>query len=428
MINLQLVVVYNLCTYVFIKCIDRIVWSNYTTLCILALVHIMGGGNRCSDDNCSDAGNETDNLIINELLTSIKHAIDTGKSANDIAPSFVLFYKDAVIKSAHEALASYLGTVETLNVKLPTRSRKIDKDDAKSTDVKNIVEVVRQIDWKGLNFPFVASDITQVCFVYGNLRDEVQMRSEMQRINSRLSNLEELLKAIPSLSNRIDTAVNAFKLTPPTTPNLGVPVVGSNFKTPGFSYKDKLTSNNANTADVDAQIKSVRIDNGAPSPQTPWKTVVTKKRSKKKVQCVVGQDESSGLLSSEVRPLKLFVTRCHAEMKKEQLHEYLSNNRELKVISIDKMKTRFDTYSSWKVVINRAENDKTDIMKPEKWPKNTIVRPFLQSRQHFRDHRNDHIRGPPILPNYIASSSLNNTNRMEPNVVAIDPPSPSWRT
>lgn len=242
----------------------------------------MAGSNRCLDDNSSDSG-VTDHLIVNEFLTSVKHAIDTGKSASDIAPSFVLFYKDADIKSAHEALTLYIGTLDNLNVKLSARSRKIDKEDAKLTDVKNIVEAIRQIDWKGVKFPFVASEITKVCFVYGNLRDKLQMRSEMHRINTRLTNLEDLLKSIPSLGNRIDSVINSIKLTPPPTPSLE-----DNPKTSGFTYKDKLTANNVVTPTTnigatpsftvvkDKNTSNVKDDNSA---QTPWKTVLIRKKT-----------------------------------------------------------------------------------------------------------------------------------------------------
>lgn len=359
------------------------------------------------DENYSDASAEIDRLIINELLTSAKYAIDTGKTASDIAPTFALFYKDAVIKSAHETLGLYLGTQSNLNVRLPTRSRKIDKDDAKSTDLKNIVEAIRQIDWTGAKFPFVASDISQVCHVYGNLRDEVQMRSEMQRISNRLSNLEELLKSIPNIAQRIDAVMSTVKLTPPTTPSVVCSTDESNLQIPSTSYKDKLTAKALTPLQEpkDTQVHP-KINKGPLLP--PWQTVMSKRKSKKKDKCVVGMDESSDLLCSEVRPLKLFVTRCHAELKSEKLHDYLTKNRKLNIISIEKMKTRFDTYSSWKVVLNKMAHDRTEILKPENWPKNIIVRPFLQNRQH--------------------AGATNKNYQVRPTTVPLEPPSPSWRT
>lgn len=113
-------------------------------------------------------------------------------------------------------------------------------------------------------------------------------------------------------------------------------------------------------------------------------------------------------------------------MKSDQLHEYLSKNRSLNVISIDKIKTRFDTYSSWKVVLTKAGQDKREIMKPEMWPKNTIVRPFLPSRQASGGTRNDNIVT--RVTNFVPTTSADNLNHRGPKAVSNEPPSPSWRT
>lgn len=180
----------------------------------------MGGDGSPDDDNDLS---KSDTLIVNELLASATHAIDTGKLTTDIVPSFVLFYDDLEVKSAHEVLSSHISRSE-LKVKLSTRSRKIDKEEAKSTDIKNIIDALRLIDWADQKVPFVVSDISRICHVYGALRDEIQMRSEMPRINQRLLSLEKLLQGIPNITSRIDTAITAINPTPPSTPLFPIPL------------------------------------------------------------------------------------------------------------------------------------------------------------------------------------------------------------
>lgn len=377
----------------------------------------MAGGDSCSndsEDHFADAPESTEKLIVNELLTSAKHAIDTGKSSTDIIPSFLLFYDDKAIKSAHEALSSFIGNQEELkSFRFSSRSRKTDKEEAKSTDIKNIVEALRKIDWKCEIFPFVASDISKVCYVYGSVRDEIQMRSEIHRINNRLAGLEELLQGIPGIANRIDAAVNSMKVTPPTTPDLGIPNQDAIPVVQGFSFKDKLLTKKVVTTIPKEIQRAAKHTENTPtadlSPPSPsWKTVVTKRLQKKRKQPIVGMNESSTLLSSDVRPMKLFVTRCHSEMKHEDLQNHLTINQKLKIISIDKLTTRFNTYSSWKIVINRVALEKCDIMKPDNWPKGTLVYPFIERR-----------------PNSY-KNQMNNMNE-GPSKRASSPPSPSWR-
>lgn len=334
----------------------------------------MGGDGSTEDDNDLS---KSDTLIVNELLASATHAIDTGKLTTDIVPSFVLFYDDLEVKSAHEALSSHINQCE-MKVKLSTRSRKSDKDEAKSTDIKNIIDALRLIDWADQKVPFVVSDISRICHVYGALRDEIQMRSEMQRINQRLLSLEKLLQSIPNITSRIDTAITAINHTPPTTPLIPFPL--SFQGQPRMTYKDKVTVNTQKAA-PQIQRQNESTEDEVPTPPSPsWRTVATKRQHRAKKQPVVGNDDSSGLFSTDVRPLKLFVTRFHPDTKSEDMTNYLQNSKGWKVISIDKLKTKYDSYSSWKVVLNKSGLEKSEILKSESWPKGVLVRPFLTNR------------------------------------------------
>lgn len=347
-----------------------------------------------SSDKSDDELNFTESLVINELLASAAHAIDTGKLTTDIVPSFALFYDDNIVKSAHEALSSYLIRNDLKCVKLPSRSRKIDKDDAKTTDIRNMIEALRLIDWQDKKPPFVVSDISRICHVYGALRDEVQMRSEMLRMNQRLSSLEKLLKSIPSLTTRIDTAISVMKPTPPPTPTLSpfISMPGGNFQKP--TYKDKVVVN-APKAGQHVKISNENDDDKIATPPSPsWRVAAPRRQQKTKKPPVVGLDDNSGLLSSDVRPCKLFATRFHPDTKAEEMTNYLEKNRGWKVIAVEQLKTKYDSYSSWKLIVNKSGMDKTEIMKPENWPKGVLVRPFLISRKGLQLGRISNSQAP----------------------------------
>ncbi len=233
------------------------------------------GNDGCHDKSDNEI-NITETLVINELLASAKHAIDTGKLTTDIVPSFVLFYDDNSVKSAHEALASFLIKKDMKSVKLSSRSLKVDKDDAKSTDIRNMVEVLRLIDWEDKKVPFVVSDISQICHVYGAIRDEIQMRSEMLRMNQRLSSLEKLLQNMPSLTTRIDTAISAMKPTPPPTPTFPplISMGSGNFKTP---YKDKLILKAQETQQHKLNLSENASDSVATPPSPSWRVAAPRR-------------------------------------------------------------------------------------------------------------------------------------------------------
>lgn len=137
---------------------------------------------------------------------------------------------------------------------------------------------------------------------------------------------------------------------------------------------------NAKKAVPQIQRQNESMEDQVATPPSPsWRTVVTKRQHKKK-QPVVGNDDSSGLLSTDIRPLKLFVTRFHPDTKSEDMTNYLQNSKGWKLISIDKLKTKYDSYSSWKIVLNKSGLEKSEILKPENWPKGVLVRPFLINR------------------------------------------------
>lgn len=336
-----------------------------------------------------------DQLIIDELLASGVHAINTGKLTVDITPSFSLFYDDKAVKAAHEKLKNYISSRPDLkNIKLSTKSRKVDKNEAKSTDLTNIIDALRSIDWTGRILPFVVADISQICKVYGGLRDEIQLRDEVSQMKTRLENLEKILPNLRDVSTKVDTIVNNIKHLENNENKQATskPLFREIVITTG--QKENTNRKNQRKPQTDTKQPpphshsqdEVRLTPPSPS----WKVVTTRKRPKK--HPLVGMEESDQLKSSEIRPIKLFVTRCHADTTGDSMQQYLENKRQWSVLAVEQVKTRFNTYSSWKVILNKCDLARSEIMKPENWPKGVMVSPFFVKRNVGTFNRENSVK------------------------------------
>jgi len=104
--------------------------------------------------------------------------------------------------------------------------------------------------------------------------------------------------------------------------------------------------------------------------------------------------DSDSIQSSCVRPLKLFVTRCDVNATPERLQNELVERNKWDIMNVESLKTRFDNYKSFKLVINRANAPVTDFLRPECWPKGLMVREFKPPR---RD--SPYARRAPGIPN-----------------------------
>lgn len=339
-------------------------------------------------------GDETDEFVVDELLASCWFALDTGKTIPEIEASFGNYYQKETVNEAYEKLAGFLSTVPDWKIKLPRKSSK------KETDIKNVVEVVRLMDSQNKGNPFVAKDLSKVCRVYGGLGEEIQLRDEVHRVTVRLVEVEQLLKGLVGINERMDNITAALlplrnlKIseipTAPATPAEGPPQRPVNLP---FNAIVKGVDMNPATEKVSEPVGNEMSsgetcetnDLGPSSPISPsWQQAVKrqtrrKQQQQKKNLVVVGSTTSQRIQASGVRPVHMFVSRCHTKTTKEDISAFLEE-KSLKPIGVEPIKTKFDTYSSWKVTFNKLAVKKQEVMKAENWPQGVMVREYIPKR------------------------------------------------
>ncbi|XP_041374707.1 uncharacterized protein LOC121387610 [Gigantopelta aegis] len=98
---------------------------------------------------------------------------------------------------------------------------------------------------------------------------------------------------------------------------------------------------------------------------------------KRKKPVVIGTAQSSALRGVKSTPVPVFVTRLAPGTKESDILDYVRS-----VLGIDvwceKLRTRYDTYSSFKILVDSKNIDK--LMSPNVWPEEVLVRKFYVIR------------------------------------------------
>jgi len=93
---------------------------------------------------------------------------------------------------------------------------------------------------------------------------------------------------------------------------------------------------------------------------------------------IIGTKKSNNIAVNGTRLMKVFVTRLHSDTSTEGLENYLKEDCDINA-KCTKLKTRFDTYSSFKVEAQCLPG--FDFLNPEIWPAGTFVKRFYEKRQ-----------------------------------------------
>ena len=104
--------------------------------------------------------------------------------------------------------------------------------------------------------------------------------------------------------------------------------------------------------------------------------LVNKKKQKKNV---VGSRMSSGsLLRSASRMADLYVGNCDVDVTPESIIEYIYSETKIKVQKCEKLETKFDDYTSFKVTM--LINDRTNLLSADVWPNGIVCRKYYKPR------------------------------------------------
>lgn len=333
-------------------------------------------------------------LIVNELLASAWHAIQGGKLTPDIAQTFAFYYDDKEVKLAYEEMNTWISACDLNRDLLPRRSASKDKSEARQKDIVKIIDVIRDIDWQNKDIPFLVAGIGRICTVYGSLRDEIQSRGEMQRLAAKVNALEVVCQTLTGLSGKIEkltetldsskasTSVPAYRDILTSTviqPEMPLIPIAANAKP-----KQSFTGKRLNIKNIiPSPIKDTAFIAEPPSPS--WRVQMPRKKQppKRKIQ-IFGNDECELLKSSQMKPIKIFVTRCHVDATADLIKNHLETKWTWEVLNVEQMNTRYDSYRSFKITLNGSGKEPGEFLDPSKWPKNWFVRKFFEVRKEQR--------------------------------------------
>lgn len=361
-----------------------------------------------------------DDLIISELLTSAKHAINAGKPVDNVVLTFARFYNEGEILVAREKL-------EGVGAKLPQRKtarNTVSKEAALTEVLKALVD----LDAKGTDIVFAAVNLNRICFVEDGLNDEIQMRSVVTSVTKKMEDLEtsyhDVVTFLQSLNDRTSSACTEIKkivaeakmdasrgalfssvvqTTPASTPLSPPPAHSASeikvtkivpqplplrtspqIQTVKLMTPPKRSTAPRPVAPEELSPSDPRNPQGAGRGEDVWKTVSNRRRK----LTVIGTATTS--IIKTVKPTRptntissIFISRCAPETTVEQMREYCSNERSLEVSDVEKItSTRSNNHcSSFRVDFRNQGNWSTKVLKPENWPKNMIVRKWYPARQ-----------------------------------------------
>jgi len=371
------------------------------------------------NDNDISAPKSTENcVVIDELLTSAWHAIVHGKTNEQITQQLSLFYDDDAITKARQKLSPFYTFAK--------RSDRVTKKERttpnKAIDIFEIVRAMRETDWQAQKVQFAASKLNDIYVVKHGIGDELMMHNEIMQLKQRLQDVEELVKLVIGISTKIDVIKDAVDVIELKTANveqtstssysqvLKATASASSFSnendtgtnsgalhkeqnSSSFNMRQPMRKQSTETTERRVPFRTFTINPFARDPtvqkssyqSTPtdefegWRTAT--RRKKRPAICVTGNMDSDTIQSSCVRPLKLFVTRCDVNATPERLQNELVGRNKWDIMNVESLKTRFDNYKSFKLVINRANAPAADFLRPECWPKGLMVREFKPPRR-----------------------------------------------
>lgn len=359
------------------------------------------------------------NCIVNELLSSANHAINTGKLTLEIVDTFSVFYDHVEVKDAYEAFGDYVSNSHP-GIKWSRSSKVRDKNEARTNDLVKIIDQMRLLDWQQTPMPFVSCDLNRICSVFGSLRDEIQMRGELQRMESRMNALEVLCNKLPNLSEKLDliskkidqsnsfhapnTADGDSKPTQNTIPNsttkVNVNLVDSlEVSAPtdeacGLRGDEKRVTVGTCLQNLILPVQPSNENEsfhtpGEEPPSPSWKTHTNRRKrdtpSSKPVKrgLCFGKNECD-LMSADFQPGKIFVSRCHVNTTAEMLQQYLQQKWNWKILNVKSINVKFDTYKSFLIILDKASKDIDQFLVPDFWPKGWVIREWTMKPARAR--------------------------------------------
>lgn len=293
--------------------------------------------------------------IVNELLASLIHAFQVRElSVEDAMNRFYTVFSATDLERAYAECASVC--------ELPLRCKSGDKTRKHATDMFNLFGALSKVDWNSATVRFVAVNTDKVVRVENEDPAYRDMYRAIRALEEKLAahydeKLGELCNTVQLLQSKLE------KMTVNAVPHPTRPATYSS------AVKDDKTSNREQTR---KKVTNITLPIQHPQPtENQWKTVKPKKSKKPPV---TGLRSAQSISSCDVRPLRLFVSRCSPTTTTAKLKDYLSKEHDWNILEVVSLQAKYNTYTSFKVVLDRKDGKVKDFLDPQCWPQGLLVR------------------------------------------------------
>lgn len=311
----------------------------------------------------------------------MQNAILDAKKTPEIITTFENYYDETAIAAAFEVLG--------LKRSARKRDRKIDLDD--------LLNHLRKEDWKGKNVRFAAVDFKKICQVPSGIGDELNLRYELIELRTKFNDMTAVLEDVKNLGKNVQIINDTFAKALTSTELVAQPKPCNSLKTrkprvliprpPPTPPPSQIHAMKNNKSDTDQDISNeINIEETV---NDQFTLVTRRKRSSGKI--IVGVGNSAGLKSVS-KPLRIktgmiLVSRCDPETTCDDVTreiEKLQKNTGYKLHGVETWRSRYQTYSSFKVTYELGEKPLQQFLNEllyddnvdQLWPAGVLVKSF----------------------------------------------------
>lgn len=242
---------------------------------------------------------------------------------------------------------------------------------------------------KCINNKHIFEILTLVKTMYNEIKslraDNKELRKEMRELKSALPIVASKLLLNPNSG----TARDLGKSGTVGVNNTAVGKTNTADRKSNVAEQTITKNNNSNNATVLPSTSAQEPTNGGESSEG-FTTVSYRKRKPRPIPPLQGTMKSDALKVVSRKSLKkeLFVTRLDPTTTTQDLDNYLLNNLKLGLNSFkcNKLKTKYDTYSSFHLLID--SNDYEKVLHEDVWPEGILIKPFFK-KEKISESKND---------------------------------------
>ena len=214
------------------------------------------------------------------------------------------------------------------------------------------------------------------------LQELKYLRKEMTDMASKCNELDALKAEVDQIKKFI-TKTPSQDLSPQEYPPLVAEPVISTGQQKSMANTQQETSTRE-TKETTAKFSYAKTLTAAPARRettTAPKSTVQSNDLQRRKPAVIGRKSTDKIRVNRNRLMKLFVSRLLPDTTEKDMSTYLKEEVGVDAKCI-KLKTKFDTYASFKIEINCEPS--LDVYSPDIWPKGLLVKRFFENNKSER--------------------------------------------